>query len=81
MKKVLRKVVCSALVAASILGVSGCGQHGQQVNKDKTQLYVGLYNGGWGNDWLYKAKEGFEKKFDKYEIVITPKKTITNIHT
>ncbi len=74
MKKVLRKVVCYALVAASILGVSGCGQHGQQVNKDKTQLYVGLYNGGWGNDWLYKAKEGFEKKFDKYEIVITPKK-------
>ena len=74
MKKVVKRVVCSALVAASVFGGSGCRQHGQQVNRDKTQLYIGLYNGGWGSDWLYKAKEEFEKMFDKYEIVITPKK-------
>ena len=74
MKKGLKKALCSVLATVSLLGAGGCIDHGQKVDKNKTQLYVGLYNGGWGNDWLYKAKEGFEKMFDKYEIVITPKK-------
>ena len=74
MKKGLKKALCSVLAAVSLFGSGGCKPHGQTVDKDKTQLYVGLYAGGWGSDWLYKAKEGFEKMYDKYEIVITPKK-------
>ena len=49
MKKGLKKAICSVLAAVSLLSAGGCIDHGQKVDKNKTQLYVGLYNGGWGS--------------------------------
>ncbi len=75
MKKVFRKVLTGLLLFAVILGAFGCGRQPQiTIDKNKTQLYVGLYNGGWGRDWLDAAKKRFEATYPEYEIVITPMK-------
>lgn len=42
----------------------------EQVDKERTQLYVGYYNGGVGLTWLKKAKEEFEKLYPEYQIMI-----------
>ena len=38
------------------------GGHVEDVDTDKTQIYVYSYNGGYGADWLYGIKEKFEEK-------------------
>ena len=75
MKKELKRGITGLLLSAVILGSVGCARTPQtSVDHSKTQLYVGLYNGGWGRDWLDMAKKRFEEKYSQYEIVITPMK-------
>ena len=75
MKKELKRRITGLLLSAVILGSVGCARTPQtSVDHSKTQLYVGLYNGGWGRDWLDMAKKRFEEKYSQYEIVITPMK-------
>ena len=61
-----------ALVSAVVLslGIAGCGGM-RGIDSSKTQLYVGLYDGGWGSDWLDDAKARFEAEYQDYQIVIT----------
>ena len=51
------------LAAIALTGVAGgltsCGN--SSIDKNKTQLYVKCYQGGYGNKWLYAAKERYEK--------------------
>ncbi len=51
------------LAAIALTGVAGgltsCGD--SSIDKNKTQLYVKCYQGGYGNKWLYSAKERYEK--------------------
>ena len=35
--------------------------HMEQIDTNKTQLYVYNYNAGYKSEWLYKAKERYEK--------------------
>lgn len=61
-----------ALVSAVVLslGIAGCGGM-RGIDPNKTQLYVGLYNGGWGSDWLDDAKARFEAEYQDYQVIIT----------
>lgn len=61
-----------ALVSAVVLslGIAGCGGM-RGIDPNKTQLYVGLYDGGWGSDWLDDAKARFEAEYQDYQVIIT----------
>lgn len=76
MKKHGVKFLALLIAAFTALSVFGCTfRHDEtKVDKNKTQLYVGIYNGGWGMDWLESAKASFEEMYSEYEIVLTPKK-------
>lgn len=41
----------------------GCGNKGGEIDSTKTQLYVGNFNGGYGDIWLQKLKERFEETY------------------
>ena len=75
-------VALSAMLLASTLFATSCGGGGttslpdigdreqESVDKSKTQLYVGNYNGGIGEAWLWEAKELFEKDHKDVQIMI-----------
>ena len=55
----------------------------EQVDEDRTQLFVYNFNGGYGSDWLIAAKERFEAEHENdvweegkkgVQIIIDPKK-------
>ena len=86
MKKFI-KMVCTFVLAFStcLAGFSlyGCSRDGsgETIDPSRTQLYVAVFNGGYGSEWLQNAKVRFEEEFkDKsYEsgkkgaqIIITP---------
>lgn len=51
----------------TVSAVSGCRRDtGEEVNENKTQLYVGTYDGGIGEEWLYAAKARFEEFYKDY---------------
>lgn len=50
----------------SAVAFGGCGRgEGEAIDKNRTQLYVSTYAGGYGADWLYSLKERFETAFEK----------------
>lgn len=75
MKKLFTKFACLALAALCTVSFTACGagngggESGGNVDIDvnKTQLYVGLVPSGYGNSWLYKEFERFEKAYADYE--------------
>ena len=72
MKKKLMRVLLALLASALLAGFVGCNYSG--IDKSKTQLYVGVYKGGWGTEWLDDAKARFEAEYTDYQIIITPLK-------
>lgn len=70
MRRKLLWLVVSALLAFSTFAFSACTkQTGEKIDHTKTQLYVCNYNGGFGEEWLKKAKTRFEAAHaeDSYE--------------
>lgn len=74
LKKMLA-IGLSALMLTGTMGAfAGCGEDGpgeggsdasftEEVDTLKTQLYVRNYRGGFGNKWLYTAKEKLEAQY------------------
>lgn len=58
----------AAVMTMSTLAMAGCGGGNEDdplaAHKDETILYVGVYEGGCGVDWIYKAKEAIEKRYE-----------------
>lgn len=69
MKKNIGKILCLSLaLTCAASSFAACGPTGGDgIDKNKTQLYVGLVPSGYGNSWLYKAIERFEKEYANYE--------------
>lgn len=75
MKKVFKLfafLLFSVMMANSFIGCGPVWEN--KVDPTKTQLYVGLYEGGWGSDWLYKAVDVFSDKYPDYQVFVVPKK-------
>lgn len=74
MKKSMKKVVASALAllmtASALLGLTGCNDvtnPGEEaIDPTKTQLYVGILDGGMGEEWMRKLKARFEAEYADY---------------
>ena len=76
MKKVLKKGSALLLALIMVLSLAACGgkqgggkDSSEQVDDNRTQLYVFNFAGGFGAEWLTAAKERFEElhKDDVYE--------------
>lgn len=64
MKKVLRAILCSVLcLAFCATGIACGGDPVEEVDENKTQLYVGYINNGHGKAFLEDAKVRFEKQY------------------
>lgn len=60
MKKSIRALLF-VLVAILALAPIGCRPSEEDgIDKTKTQLYVSVYNGGYGNEWMIRLAERFE---------------------
>ena len=75
-KYMIRKMVCLMMAALSIGSFAACGDRpsGQQIDKSKTQIYVGMYYGGLGYEWMEKVGAAFEAKYPQYQVVIDKNK-------
>ena len=70
----MKKLLTLTLGVLSLLVFAGCDRGGtlpggEQIQKDKTQLYVSNFDGGIGTEWLYKMKKIYEEEHseDVYE--------------
>ncbi len=69
MKKSLSLLLAGIVVSGSMVGLTGCmGSDGVKIDKNKTQLYVGNYNGGVGDKWLDEVITRFETEYADYQL-------------
>lgn len=71
-KKTLSVLLAACMLTGSIGALAGCGESslvgggGIKVDKNKTQLYVNNYRGGFGDEWLTKVTQRFEEAYADY---------------
>lgn len=76
LKRLLCGVLSVSLLAGFLLPSVGCAdiemeaEFNEEVDKNRTQLYVGNYNGGYGWEWLNKAKKLYEQEHPEIQIMI-----------
>ena len=51
------------MFAAACDGRTGGKNSAEKIDATKTQLYVGTYDGAYGDEWLYAVKTRFEEKY------------------
>ncbi len=75
MKKFQRLAVAMMAILLAF-GTSACGvrEQGEEVDENRTQVYVNYYNGGLGNEWLPALKKAFEDKYPHIQIMPLPGK-------
>lgn len=66
-KKIAKRLAVAVLAVAFVLPVAACTQTPgsdsgvtEKVDTTRTQLYVGNFNRGYGDEWLYSLKARFE---------------------
>ena len=64
MKK-LCMIASAAILAVALIAVpvSGCSRSDRAVDSSKTQLYVGTFDGGFGDEWLNTIARRFEEEY------------------
>ncbi len=75
-KKRLLTSVMAMTLAFTGISATACGPKptGEGIDRTKTQLYVGVYVGGWGSDWIHYLKTEFERQYPNVQIVLDEKK-------
>ena len=73
MKKI-GKFISLALSLTTIASMGACGptKVGEDIDKSKTQLYVGLHQAGYGIAWFDAIKAGFEAKNPNVQLIGKP---------
>ncbi len=88
MKKLVSLILAACLIVSG-MSLAGCGNKGgEKIDKNKTQLYVSHFSGGFGEKWIYQMKEEFQNKYANVsfedgktgvQVIISPhKNTATN---
>ena len=88
MKKGLKWIALVMAGTTIMTGLTACGKTpfvntGDVVKKDenKTQLYVGCYEGGVGREWLDSAIKRFEKQYFDFNLIIDKNQFLADIST
>lgn len=73
----MKKVASVILSLILLLGFgTGCGgELLEGIDPNRTQIYVSLFQSGYGQAWLDKIKVEFEKDYPEYQIMIDSNKT------
>lgn len=72
--------VCAGVIFATSIIFPGCGKVVQEIDKNKTQIYVSVWNGGFGTDWISKTIKEFNEGNAKIEVVLSePNKDVTSV--
>ncbi len=71
MKKLI-SIICLLAMVLSVLASCGGGKNpfidsGEDIDADKTQLYISNWDGGIGTEWLNRAAAAFEARYADYE--------------
>lgn len=74
MKKIILALLIMVMILSNTAIIGGCSDDSEDIDPNRTQLYVGVFEGGYGTDWLYKFKELYEAKNPSAQIMIRPKK-------
>ena len=66
----MRKIFVLVMFLLILPIIIGCERQreGETVNLSQTQLYIGNFEGGYGEEWLYAAKTRFEEKYKDVEL-------------
>lgn len=67
MKKILSLVVTFCI---AVTAFAGCGDVVENIDSDKTQIWVSVYDGGYGTSWLNYVKADFEADYPDYQVII-----------
>ena len=82
MKKYLKKAgayLCVALTAATSIPFASCGDTGVYIDPNKTQVWVSVFNGGFGDDWVEKTMAEFNETHPKTQFLLTePNKDVNS---
>ena len=73
MRKIFSGVISAVMATTIIFGLTGC--LGKPVNpgsnaEGKKEIFVSLYDGGYGTDWFTPVKEEFEKDYPDYYVSV-----------
>ena len=68
-KKFCALLLCGAIMALAC-GSTACsaGDQTEAVDPTKIQLNVGVFDGGFGSEWLYNVKARFEKDYADFTV-------------
>ena len=69
MKKFLCAILAAVVACTAFVGCNR-GQEGEEVDPNRTQIYVALYNGGLGREWMDAADAAFEAKYSQYQVIV-----------
>lgn len=70
MKKTVKSVISSVLALSVVFGLFGCttttrpGESAVEIDENKSQLYIGNFEGGMGEKWLNIVAANFEKDYE-----------------
>lgn len=68
MKRKIAACFLAVLMCLFIVPFVGCTTKPErEVDQSKTQLHIGVYNGGLGYEWVEKLSERFEELFSEYQ--------------
>lgn len=71
----MKKTISLALATVSALATfASCGTVTEKFDPNKTQIFVNVFNGGFGDDWYKDLKTRFNAINEDYEIILRPKK-------
>lgn len=80
MKKMKLPALCIAMLLLLANCMAGCAINteipddddhpNEKVDKTRTQLYVGIYNGGVGSEWFHELKRMYEAKHPEVQLML-----------
>jgi hypothetical protein len=65
MSKILTKAMALLLATCSVASITACSTVVEDIEHDKSQLYVANYTGGTGEKWLEEVKNRFSHQLEK----------------
>lgn len=79
MKKALSALITAAIVVATAMPLTACAKPDESqeaIDPNRTQLYIGNYDGGLGDEWLKELKRRYEEIHTDIQVIINSDKTL-----
>ncbi len=71
----MKKLIALTLAVISVITFSSCKNLGQgqvieSIDTGKTQIYVEVFDGGYGKEWVQKVANDFNATYPNYQVVV-----------